>query len=145
MGCALRQTWTLLSLLIPAMAGGFACKARRGTPDSGSHVLASAGLSGMALDVNDVSILFPKRGPGQFYPDIRGSAIWPAAAFDDLMAFCQSEDGVPVTDPELDPAKVGRIRCGQFILDKPFLDDMDQVKARRAEATQDSARVRAAI
>ncbi len=127
------------------MAGGFACKARQGTADSGSQVLASANLSGMALDVSDVSILFPKRGPGQFYPDIRGRAIWPAAAFDDLMAFCQSEDGVSVTDPALDPAKVGKIRCGQFILDKAFLDDMDRIKGRHAPTAQDSARVRAAI
>lgn len=145
MGCALRQHWTLLLFLVPGVTGGFGCKARPGGPDARSQVLASASPSGMALDVNDVSILFPKSGPGQFYPDIRGRAIWPAAAFDDLMAFCQSEDGVPVTDPELDPAKIGRIRCGQFILDKPFLDDMARVKARRAPTSQDSARVRAAI
>lgn len=70
------------------------CKSaqRRSQEDSG--LLEADSVTG--FDVNDVSILFPKTGNGEFYPNLDASFAWSPLTFNNLMTFVKDHkfDGI---------------------------------------------------
>lgn len=99
-----------LALALVAIFLVVACKAR----NISSTLRADGDLAaGGGLDVNDVSILFPKTGDGQFYPNVDIKTVWPIEAFSSLIAYTQTK-------------KADGIEFGQFILPPNYAAKVNQ-------------------
>lgn len=115
------------AVIIAATSMVLNCKPR-GDESTGSAVKAEAAVDaadGPALDVNDVSILFEKAGPGTFYPDIDINSVLPKQTFNSLMQFAQGNTPIETSDQ-------GTVRFGQFILPAGYVSEVNSWVAKAA-------------
>lgn len=111
------------AVIIAATTVVLNCKPR-GENSEGSAVKALDGKNapdvtgGPALDVNDVSILFAKQGPGVFYPNVDIFAVMPQQTFNTLMGFAQAKMPFGTSDQ-------GDVSYGQFLLPNKYVKAVD--------------------
>lgn len=102
-------------MLLPMLA--LACKSREAS-NAQSDVLDSSMEStnkSMALDVNDVSILFNLEGNGSFYPNIPVTDVWKSSAFDSMIQFAKGNEN-------------NGVEFGRFDLPQNYMDIVEKYR-----------------